>query len=102
MYNDQQIADWFIARNRAELRLNDSTQPITKMKLNKLMYLAQGLYLGLYDEYLFHEKSQSKNMSEFDDCISDERAIQLANNYDQILSDKKASAVLNTAWQESN
>lgn len=41
MYSSQQIADWFIARNRAEMRLDESAEPITNMKLQKLMFFAQ-------------------------------------------------------------
>lgn len=116
MYSSQQIADWFIARSRAELRLDDSAEPITNMKLNKLMYFAQGIYLALYDERLFddefyafehgpivgkmHDKYRGKDIPELNDSISDDRAIQLANNYDHILSDKKAAEVLDATWQE--
>lgn len=116
MYGSQQIADWFIARSRAELRLDDSAEPITNMKLNKLMYFAQGIYLALYNERLFddefyafehgpivgkiHDKYKGKDIPELNDYISDERAVQLANNYDWILSDKKAAEVLDATWQK--
>ena len=115
-YSSQQIADWFIARSRAELRLDDSAEQITNIKLNKLMYFTQGIYLALYDEKLFddrfyaselgpisnemHKKYQGKDIPELDGCISDDRAIQLARNYDQILSDIRAAEVLNTTWYE--
>ena len=102
MYSRQKIADWFIARYRTEERLNDDTKPITQMKLNNFISLAQRIYLELYGDHLFYDTSQSKNSPELDDCISDERAIQLANNFDQILSDKKASAVLDEVWREWN
>ena len=102
MYSRQKIADWFIARHRAEKRLNDDTKPITQMQLNNFMSMAQRIYLELYGDHLFDDTSQSKNSRELDDCISDERAIQLANNFDQILSDKKAFAVLDEVWREWN
>lgn len=106
MYSRQKIADWFIARHRAEERLNGSAKPITKMKLNQLMDLAQKNYRELYNECLFDEKSPLKNSLQLDAWASmwifQERAIQLANNFDQILLDKKASAVLTKAWLECN
>lgn len=116
MYNSDQIADWFIARNRADLCLGNSAEPINNMKLNKLMYFAQGIYLALYDERLFddlfyafelgpisnkiHTKYREKDITKLYDCVSYKKAVQLASNYDQIFSDKKVSEVLNATWHE--
>lgn len=38
------------------------------------MDLSQRIHLGLYDDHLFNDTSQSKDNLELDDCISDERA----------------------------
>lgn len=115
-YSSKQILDWFIARDRAELCLGDSAEQITNIKANMLMYFAQGIYLALYDERLFddqfyafrhglavgkiHDKYRGRDIPELKNDVSDERAIQLANNYDQILSDTRATEVLNTTWYE--
>ncbi|BDR59347.1 Panacea domain-containing protein [Xylocopilactobacillus apicola] len=116
MYRSQQIADWFIAQNRAELRLDDSAEPITNMKLQKLMYFAQGICLAVHDKRLFddqiyafkhgpvvkgiREKYRGKYLPELTDQISDQRAIELADNFDLISTDQSASEVLNITWQK--
>ena len=117
MYNSDQIADWFIVTNSVNyLCLGKITEPITNMKLNKLMYFAQGIYLALYDERLFNDlfyafelgpisneiqkKYPEKYISELNDYISDKKAIQLVKNYYPILSDEKAEEVLHFTWDE--
>ncbi|MDQ2731973.1 MAG: DUF4065 domain-containing protein [Armatimonadota bacterium] len=44
------VADYFLATNRV-----DEGDLITNLKLQKLCYYAQGLYLALYDKPLFEE-----------------------------------------------
>lgn len=43
MYKIEQIADWFIARSRADVKMDDYAEPISKMKLQKLLYLHKEL-----------------------------------------------------------
>ena len=117
MYNSDQIANWFIVRHSVDcLCLGKIKEPITNMKLNKLMYFAQGTYLALYDERLFNDlfyafelgpisneirkKYPEKYISELNDYISDKKAIQLVKNYYPILSDEKAEEALHFTWDE--
>ena len=51
--NASDVAKWFIVRNRLE-EINDG-DPITNLKLQKLLYYAQGAALALEDEKLFDE-----------------------------------------------
>lgn len=61
MYSAIDIANWFLAKNNAEAKLNDyddfdSYDRITHLKLQKLLYYAQGIYLSLTGNPLFKEK----------------------------------------------
>ena len=55
MYKAEQIAEWFLFYNRFVTNMEDA-DPITNLKLQKLLYYAQGCYLGLRDKPLFNEK----------------------------------------------
>ncbi len=54
-YTAKQIAQWFINRN-AYLAHKDRGEYITDLKLQKLLYYAQGVYLGLHGKRLFEDK----------------------------------------------
>ena len=54
MYRAQQIADWFLAYNEIKLS-EDGGERISNLKLQKLLYYAQGSYLGLKGEKLFED-----------------------------------------------
>lgn len=62
MYSAQDIAKWFLYKNNSEqkenMAINDDYEVyegITHLKLQKLLYYAQGVYLALEDERLFSE-----------------------------------------------
>lgn len=73
-------------------------------------------YLALHNERLFndqfytfrhgliaykiHDEYKVRNIPELKSSISDEQATRLANNYYYILSDDKASEVLDATWNE--
>lgn len=44
-YNAQNIAEWFLNKNRVQMNFEDS-EYITNLKLQKLLYYAQGYYLA--------------------------------------------------------
>lgn len=46
------VARWFLGRNQEDYLLGDS-EFLTNLKLQKLLYYAQGCYLGLYGKPLF-------------------------------------------------
>lgn len=54
-YSAKQIAQWFINRN-AYLADLDKGDYITSLKLQKLLYYAQGLHLAIYDTPLFNDE----------------------------------------------
>jgi uncharacterized phage-associated protein len=56
MYKAEEIAQWFIARSLSEDDgKNEGEDGITHLKLQKLLYYAQGCYLAIYDKPLFSE-----------------------------------------------
>lgn len=115
MYDMQQIVDWVIARNRSDLRLDKIKRPITSRELNTFLYFAQGLYMVEYDTRMFDDEFYAHSnapvagkfakaypnleIPELNEEISDDRATQLALNYDQVSKDKKVLAILENGWQ---
>lgn len=55
MYDVNLIAKWFLARNKYDNDLGISDEPISNLKLQKLLYYAQGCNLALTDTPLFNE-----------------------------------------------
>ncbi len=54
MQTADNVARWFLSRNELKA-LSGETDFISNLKLQKLLYYAQGIYLALYDEPLFEE-----------------------------------------------
>lgn len=48
------VAKWFLQRNEREIKLRDA-EYITHLKLQKLLYYAQGVFAGFYNDRLFSE-----------------------------------------------
>ena len=59
MYKASEIAKWFIARNKADYEMGYTDELITNLKLQKLLYYAQGCVMALTDEPLFDEDIQA-------------------------------------------
>lgn len=55
MFEVDLIAKWFIARNKCDNDLEISDEPISNLKLQKLLYYAQGCTLALKDTPLFND-----------------------------------------------
>ena len=53
-YSALQIAEWFLNYNRKQMNEEDA-EYITNLKLQKLLYYAQGCYIALTDNPLFKE-----------------------------------------------
>lgn len=53
-YSAENIAEWFLNKNRIQMNFEDS-EYITNLKLQKLLYYAQGTYLAKKDEPLFND-----------------------------------------------
>lgn len=54
-YTAKQVAEWFLAYNRNRMEEEDADD-ISNLKLQKLLYYAQGCYLALTDKPLFNDK----------------------------------------------
>lgn len=54
MQTADNVARWFLSRNRAR-NMGFEEDFISNLKLQKLLYYAQGIYLALYDEPLFDD-----------------------------------------------
>lgn len=54
MYTAKNIAEWFLNKNRIQMNFEDS-EYITNLKLQKLLYYAQGYFLAKKDTPLFNE-----------------------------------------------
>lgn len=127
MFSALQIAIWFLLKNNAEVREHEATnddyevyEGITHLKLQKLLYYAQGISLGLYSRPLFSENIEAwqhgpvvrevyGNFSKFG---RNNIEIKMDSETEKIISrienDKEVSEVLNltydnfaiyTAWQ---
>lgn len=55
MYKADYIAEWFLARNRRDL-IDGSDEAISNLKLQKLLYYAQGCTLALTGDPLFDDE----------------------------------------------
>lgn len=53
-YSAMDIAKWFLAENKLKMMEGDS-ENLTHLKLQKLLYYAQGCYLAMKDKPLFNE-----------------------------------------------
>ena len=53
-YSVEDIAEWFLNQNRIQMNFEDS-EYITNLKLQKLLYYAQGNFLAKKDNALFQE-----------------------------------------------
>ena len=54
MFKVEDIANWFLNENRRQMNFEDS-EYITNLKLQKLLYYAQGHYLAEQNTPLFNE-----------------------------------------------
>lgn len=130
MYKASDIALWFLYKNAAESKehsLNavedDVYEGITNLKLQKLLYYAQGVYLALYNERLFSDNIMAWEhgpvvvdvYKEYKENGRNQIKLKRNNEFDKIITkiegDSKASNSLNlvydnfaiyTAWQLRN
>ena len=56
MYKAIDVARWFLRFNESERRMSDDVEGISNLKLQKLLYYAQGCYLALYGIPLFEDE----------------------------------------------
>lgn len=53
-YNANQVAEWFLAYNNIKMTENGA-DPITNLKLQKLLYYAQGTYMAVVKKRLYSD-----------------------------------------------
>lgn len=53
-YTSEQVAKWFLTYNNIRI-VNDGASRITNLKLQKLLYYAQGTYMAIMDKKLFND-----------------------------------------------
>lgn len=59
MYQATEIATWLLATNYIDCNLNEEVDRITNLKLQKLLYYAQGTHMALYDNSLFENSIEA-------------------------------------------
>ena len=72
MYKALDVTKWFLNQNNVEQKLHCDVESISNLKLQKLLYYAQGCYLGLYNEPLFDEELLAWRHGPVVDCIYQE------------------------------
>ncbi|AGK95192.1 Panacea domain-containing protein [Clostridium pasteurianum] len=55
MYKAKEIARWFLIRNYAEEQQDSEIEEMTNLKIQKLLYYAQGVHLAIEDYPLFSD-----------------------------------------------
>lgn len=109
------VAKWFIVRNRLE-EINDG-DPITNLKLQKLLYYAQGSTLAMKDTRLFDEPIEAWKHGPVVPTVYEEykyfgsNGIELENGFDMSCIDQETTEILEevydvfgqyTAWRLRN
>lgn len=57
MWRANEVADWFLVRHSSKMQTDEAIdENLTQMKLHKLMYYAQGVYLAVFSQRLFDEE----------------------------------------------
>lgn len=55
-----QVVNWFRAYNFSSMRFNDNVEELSKVKVMKLLYYAQGVSLATFNHVLFNDKIVAK------------------------------------------
>lgn len=116
-FDSLQVVNWFRARNVADMRSNEMVEPLTQMKVMKLLYYAQGIMLAAYDKKLFSDdivawkfgpvvEKVHETYKGFREIVSldDNETIPVSegvlNDFDALTADNDASLVLETVMEE--
>lgn len=116
-FDSLQVVNWFRAKNVADMRSNIMVEPLTQMKVMKLMYYAQGIMLAAYDKKLFsddivawkygpvvekvHETYKGfREIVSLDDDDEFPVSEDVLNDFDLVTKDQDALIVLETVMEE--
>lgn len=57
MWDAEKVANWFLVRHSSKMQTDGAEDEyITQMKLHKLLYYAQGVFLAMFNKRLFDEE----------------------------------------------
>ena len=106
------IANWFRVRNYSDMQVDESIDELTQLKLMKLLYFSQGVFLAAYHKRLFDDPILAWNygpvVKQVHDKYVGKRGIVNDNvpitnadlsDYENISSDEEASAVLEAVYR---
>lgn len=97
-YTAEQIAQWFINKSIMLYRANKGDL-LSNMKLQKLLYYAQGSYLALTGENLFNDKILAWEHGPVIEKVYKKYKQEFAiNNYKDIEIDRKTSDILDMVY----
>ena len=105
MYSAEKIAEWFLARNRRDIA-EGSDEMISNLKLQKLLYYAQGCTLAITGEPLFNDEILAWEHGPVVPCIYHKYKSNGANGipydgeFDGSFLDKKTASILEEVYQE--
>ena len=69
MYKATDIANWILYRNQLDLDFKEEAEPITNLKLQKLLYYMQGIHLAVNDEPLFEDEITAWKHGPVVECV---------------------------------
>ena len=102
MLNEQKVINWFAVKSDVNKKLFPERDKLTQLRLEKLLYFAQGTFLALYDEKLFDDKAiNAPNGPTFKKvrCIAVDNKIDLnqaLKDFSELNNIPKVSLVLNS------
>lgn len=102
------VVNWFRFKNAADLRVNETAEELTQLKLMKLLYLAQGVSLAAFDQKIFPDSIVAWKYGpavesvhyRFDGkrTITGEMTKRDFDDYHDVLKDEKTTAVLEAVY----
>lgn len=108
MIDERKIVDWFLIKNKAEKMLYPDRENMTQLRLMKMMYYAQGVFLAVNDEPLFDDKIVHANLGpmveslhqEYCGCTKIPESSHAMNNFKELNNDSCVGIVLNAVYEK--
>lgn len=114
MWTANQVADWFLVKHSSVMERDGAIdEQLTQMKIHKLLYYAQGVYLALFNTRLFDEELLAwqhgpvvrsiydrfhKDGAQIN--ISNDEKEQLINDFDDISKNENSNMVLVAVYEK--
>lgn len=108
MVDEIKIVDWFVIKNKAEKMLYPDREDMTQLRLMKLMYYAQGVFLAVNNEPLFDDKivhaplgPMAENLhQEYYGCTKISGSGNAMGNFKELNSNTRVGVVLNAVYEK--